>query len=398
MKKLEEIEYFCKLLFESVGVPIYFINEEVEVVLQFASNIKKHPLYEDPIRRLEIFSTKEESCIITSSPLAENYFHLKMDTGAILLGPTLEKSISFEMINGIMNDFQIQFHKKQELFDYLHSVPVMIKERLKYVGSLLYYFIYEQKLETDDVMPSHSIENLDVLISKTKQEMSFHYSYFYEKRLLQFIKEGNIEGLLQATTIPPHNGRFGTLSKKSVIRSEKNLFIAAITLATRAVLDGGVPSEEAYTVSDMYIQRLEELNDINAILQLRNDAILDFTKRVSKYKNHIYSKPILVCQRYIQKHLYEDITLGKLSSLVKMNASYLSQLFKKEVGTSLNEYILRSKVEEAEKLLALTDYSITEIYSLLNFYDQSHFSKVFKKYSGMTPKQYREKHSIAEID
>src|SRR5690606_5654077 len=128
----------------------------------------------------------------------------------------------------------------------------------------------------------------------------------------------------------------------------------------------------------------------NEIHLLSSEAFLTFTERVSKYKDRLYSTPVLSCQKYVQKHLYEDITLSELAKVVKMNPSYVSQLFKKEVGITVNEYILRSKVEEAQKLLTLTDTSIAEIYSLLNFYDQSYFTKVFKKYSGMTPRKYRE--------
>ncbi|MBW8348816.1 helix-turn-helix domain-containing protein [Bacillus sp. IITD106] len=398
MKKLEEIEYFCKLLFESVGVPIYYFNGNQKEVFKFTAKIKPYPLEEKPIHILEVLLNEKPFSTFTSSPFAENYFYLKCGEDLILLGPTLEKTISFDMINGIMNDFHIPFHKRQELLDYLQSVPVMIKERLAHLGSLIYYFLFDRKLEAGNTETLQTIEKPDVLISKTKQELSFHYSYLHEKRFLQFIKDGNLEGLEQSMSFQPENGRFGTLSKKSMIRSEKNLIIAAITLATRAALEGGVPSEEAYTISDLYIQKLEEINDMNGIIQLRNNAIIDFTERVAKYKTHSYSKPILLCQRYIQKHLYEDISVGMLSELVKMNASYLSQLFKKEAGITLKEYIIRSKVEEAQKLLALTDYTITEIYSLLNFYDQSYFSKVFKKYSGLTPKQYREEHLISEID
>ncbi|MBS4219657.1 helix-turn-helix domain-containing protein [Bacillus sp. FJAT-49711] len=398
MKKLEEIEYFCKLLFESVGVPIYYYNMYQEEVFKFTANIKPYPLEEKPLHILEILLNERPFSTIASSPFAENYFYLKCGDDAILLGPTIEKTITHEMVNGIMNDFNIPFYKKQELLHYLQSVPIMIKERLQQVGSLIHYFLFSQKLETGNTEAFKSIEKPDVLISKAKQEMSFHYSYLYEKKLLQFIKDGNLKGLEQSIAFQPQNGRFGTLSKKSMIRSEKNLIIAAITLATRAALEGGVPSEEAYTISDLYIQKLEEINDMNDIIQLRNNAILDFTERVAKYKIHSYSKPILLCQRYIQKHLYEDISIGKLAELVKLNASYVSQLFKKEAGITLKDYIIRSRVEEAQKLLALTDYTITEIYSLLNFYDQSYFSKVFKKYSGLTPKQYREEHLISELD
>jgi len=66
-------------------------------------------------------------------------------------------------------------------------------------------------------------------------------------------------------------------------------------------------------------------------------------------------------------------------------------LFKKEVGMSITEYILNQKVEEAKRLLTQTDYQISDIYTWLNFHDQSHFTKVFKKYTGTTPKKFKSK-------
>lgn len=56
---------------------------------------------------------------------------------------------------------------------------------------------------------------------------------------------------------------------------------------------------------------------------------------------------------------------------------------------TISEYVQRERIEEAKKLLTLTDYPITDIAAWLNFSDQSYFNKVFKKWIGMTPKDYR---------
>ncbi|WP_256146664.1 helix-turn-helix domain-containing protein [Bacillus thuringiensis] len=73
---------------------------------------------------------------------------------------------------------------------------------------------------------------------------------------------------------------------------------------------------------------------------------------------------------------------------------YLSTLFKNEVGMTLSEYIHREKVAEAKKLLTLTNYSLLEISTFLNFNNQSYFTKIFKKYTEVTPKQYRNQYTI----
>lgn len=105
-----------------------------------------------------------------------------------------------------------------------------------------------------------------------------------------------------------------------------------------------------------------------------------------------YSREITICKNFIFNNIYEKITIPQLAKLVDLRPGYLSQLFKKEVGIPLSKYIQREKIEEAKKLLILTDYSLADICSRLNFNDQSYFTKVFKKFTGVTPKQYRDNH------
>lgn len=183
------------------------------------------------------------------------------------------------------------------------------------------------------------------------------------------------------------------LSKTSHLRSQKNSAIAAITLATRSAIDGGLFPEIAYTLSDLLIQKLEEIKKSEAISPFLENALLEFSERVKNGKMQKHLKPINICQNYIFTHLYEDITLSHLAEIVALNPSYLSSLFKKEVGISLGEYIQRAKIDESKSLMTYTKHSISEISTLLNFHDQSHFTKVFKKHTGISPKQFKNGYS-----
>ena len=66
-----------------------------------------------------------------------------------------------------------------------------------------------------------------------------------------------------------------------------------------------------------------------------------------------------------------------------------SSIFKQCSGSSFKEYLNMVRVEESKRLLSNTEYSIIDIAVACGFDDQSYFSKVFKKYTGMSPKQYR---------
>ena len=85
----------------------------------------------------------------------------------------------------------------------------------------------------------------------------------------------------------------------------------------------------------------------------------------------------------------EPVTLEETAGHVGLNPAYFSTLFKQSCGSSFKEYLNMIRIEESKRLLANTDYPILDIAVSVGFEDQSYFSKVFKKYTGLTPKQYR---------
>ncbi|MBD2871088.1 helix-turn-helix domain-containing protein, partial [Paenibacillus arenilitoris] len=178
--------------------------------------------------------------------------------------------------------------------------------------------------------------------------------------------------------------------RRSRLRNEKNMAICLVTLATRAAIDGGLNPETAYTASDLWIQHIEELKDADEVIKAGQQIMFDFADRVARQRLSRHSKPVVVCQNYIFNRIYEPIALGGLAQAAGVHPAYLSKLFKQEVGMTVTEYILRQKVEEAKKLLAFSDATPLRAANLLNFHDQSHFTKVFKKYAGETPKQYKD--------
>lgn len=96
-------------------------------------------------------------------------------------------------------------------------------------------------------------------------------------------------------------------------------------------IEGGVFPEIAYTISDLFIQKLEEIHKNEAIPPFLENALLEFAERVKNSTMQQHSKHIHVCQNYIFTHLYGDITLNILAEIVTLNPSYLSSLFKKKL-------------------------------------------------------------------
>lgn len=92
---------------------------------------------------------------------------------------------------------------------------------------------------------------------------------------------------------------------------------------------------------------------------------------------------------YVRHHISEKITADETANALYMSRPYLSARFIRETGISVTEYVLREKTEEAKKLLEYTDKPILAVGEYLGFSSQSHFTRVFKKMTGLTPGEYR---------
>ena len=92
---------------------------------------------------------------------------------------------------------------------------------------------------------------------------------------------------------------------------------------------------------------------------------------------------------YIGKHYMEDISLSSLADTFYLSKEHLSRLFKRETGTNLFSYIMELKLDDAKKLLISTELTLDEIAFKLGFSNGNYFSKVFKKNTGQSPREYK---------
>ena len=92
---------------------------------------------------------------------------------------------------------------------------------------------------------------------------------------------------------------------------------------------------------------------------------------------------------YVERHLGENVTVRDVAAAVGLHPSYCNTRFHAQTGVNLKQYIHRRKTREAQRLLRETTRPISEIGTTLGYFDQSHFTRVFKKYARMTPAQYR---------
>ena len=144
-----------------------------------------------------------------------------------------------------------------------------------------------------------------------------------------------------------------------------------------------------------------ELEDINAVHQQINDfysieQIIDYIVSLLHRFHDCYSagtrlnhKVVTQAKDYIARHYNETVTLKDLAKLTNMNASYLSNLFKKEMGMNYSDYIADLRISIAKRLLKDGCYSVQQISEKVGYKDEKYFRKLFKKVSGISIGEFK---------
>lgn len=272
-----------------------------------------------------------------------------------------------------------QFFTKEQLLECVTHLYFLLYQQL-FSGNLVGDYVFDNKSQPS--LQPLSIANREV------ERQAFHHHIEHETKIMDAISKGSEDKLLQSIRSFPKQ-HAGVLSQDSLLRSVKNNIISLVAVATRAAIKGGIHYEVAYSLSDMYIQQLESIHNEKELIQYYENILVDLCRKVRMRYTTNYSRVIYNCLLYIQTHLYENISLDILARLVNQHPKYISFQFQKETGMSYSMYIQKLKIEAACELLLSSTMTISLIAERLNFYDQSHFSKTFKKWTGLTPKEFK---------
>ena len=215
-----------------------------------------------------------------------------------------------------------------------------------------------------------------------------HTGYEEENQRFQYLMKGDMRAVEESDRIMSPSLQ-GTLSRDP-LRSYRYLFIVNTGLASRYLIETGIPQETVYATSDVYIQRADVARSIEQIRKLNIELWTLFVEMVKNFKKErAYSKPVMFCMDYVDRHFNEKTTLATLAGELDLNPCYLEVLFKKETGVPFGKYLLDIRMKTAGVLLAKTEYTYSQIAYSLGYCSQSHFTKTFRQYTGYTPGQYR---------
>ena len=173
------------------------------------------------------------------------------------------------------------------------------------------------------------------------------------------------------------------------LRDMKNYFIIFNTLLRKAAEYGHVHPLYIDQLSSEFAKQIEAASSAEALSNMGPKMIRHYCKIVQDFSqkghSHLISKLLIL----VEADLTANLSLSALAKRLNVNSSYLSALFKKEVGSTLTEYVGKRRINHAMFLLEATSLQVQTIAQQCGIPDVNYFTRTFKKYAGVTPKEYR---------
>ncbi|MCD7715785.1 MAG: helix-turn-helix transcriptional regulator [Lachnospiraceae bacterium] len=212
--------------------------------------------------------------------------------------------------------------------------------------------------------------------------------YQTEDELLSAVQKGNEKKALEIFTRQSSHIMPDRLNSR--LRDQMDYCITLNTLLRKSAELAGVHPIHIDSLSNQNVKAIESLTSTEQCAAFRKECIQNYCRLVRRYTLGNYSALTQKVLTYISTDIDADLSLKSFSELLSVNASYLSTLFKKEVGVPLTEYVNRSRIRHAQGLLLSTDLPTKTIAQQCGIPDIYYFSRLFKRITGTTPKAYRE--------
>ncbi|OXM83404.1 response regulator [Paenibacillus rigui] len=266
------------------------------------------------------------------------------------------------------------------------SVTIGVGERISKLAALpLSYTRAREAADQKWYLGKNRIITMDSL--ETDEESPYRFDSSQHERFLSALKAGEQGPLFQELEV-----WFARVARnrKDGIHYGKIFSLELILLANRLMLEFNIHDAELERKgTDLWsrINKQETIRDVRTLLEAH---LLEVCNRVQD-KRSGKSRHVIERIRAVMEQRYaENLTVSDVAESVYLSSTYVSLLFKQETGETVYEYLTKVRIERAKEMLRDPRVKFYEVSEAVGYADPSHFSKIFKKYTGWTPSGYRD--------
>ena len=312
--------------------------------------------------------------------------------GAALAGPFLMDEADEDMIRHLSAATVCPEETRARLALAARSVPALSPKQVVHVSRVFYYLInslISGSRELQDANRARLLHqsrvNESIQKYKTQENAARAYPLELENRLLSCVRAGRLKEAESA-----YHELYARLAVYERYRLEplRLRLMELCALLSRAAVERGGSPDLLLDLNRKVMEALAAADSLHALSYILLDNLQLYTEALP-FASERNSRAVRLATEYVQAHFAEPISLGGAAEQLGLSPNYLSMLFKRVTGQSFRDYLNTLRVEEAKRLLESTDYPIVDIAVACGFGDQSYFTRVFRKYTGLSPKQYR---------
>lgn len=386
-------EQLCDHIIHLIHMPIHVYDENGTQTAVYIDNGEQQDVIEcdGELRRMLLKKRNPEYPVLYLEARQIIYGIVAGKDRTYVIGPCCLSRAGTEAARYLIRTHQMDTEKPYKVFqvslDVFCEMVIMLYETI--TGRTILKEELLAKNFCDEKLLTSMQEKLHKVFYDLRESDAVHNPYSQELREQDAVKRGDPDALARSFE-ESFVGKYGTLSHDPV-RHAKNINIVVITLACRSAIAGGLLPEVAFSMSDAFIQRTEEMTDIAEMWVFGRQAEMEYCRAVQELSFKAEQNPLVTrCKGIVVRQLHARLSVKEIAGQLEITPGYLSHLFLQEEGIRLTDYIIREKIEDSKKQLIYTEMSLDAVAGSYGFVSQSHYGQAFKKWTGMTPKQYRE--------
>ena len=303
-------------------------------------------------------------------------------------GPVMHMDVTDAAIWETLADVTVPQDMKRALARGIRKIPVIPSSRMFEYAIFLYYGVTGQVIRVGDIVERNH-KGVSAAVGEEGGVVA-HVPAIVQNELYDMVRTGNLnyhDTLARAALSSP-----GIRMRSSApLRQAQYSVVGFTTCCTWAAVQGGLPSDTAYGMCDAYVTAVDGCRTLPELAAVSHTMYEDFVRRVNRCQSDGVSRGIRAVREYIDAHVEEKLTAGRLAQVAGYKEYYLTRKFHSEMGVTLGEYVNRAKVERAKLLLSTERMGVEEVSRRLSFSSRSYFSEVFRKIEGVSPGEYRER-------
>lgn len=313
----------------------------------------------------------------------------------VTVGPFLMVEYEDYWAMDIETKTNLSKEQQQIIRDELKHIPYVDASKVNYLSNLLFMAVgFMNNISANtDMLAKQTLTEMQGQISEYIRDIKHGdivpaYPIELEHKLLYAIKDLNKENAIAYLNDLLGHIFFSSNGDFNFIKSSVH---ELLILISRATIDSGADSEKILTMVRQFAKEITFVSDMDSLCIWFSKVVRGLMDEILSFKGLRHFDIIHKVVDYMRAHYAEKFTLEDVAKIVYISPSYLSRIFKKETGVSFNHYLNNIRIEKSKHLLLSNEIRLVDIAPLVGFEDQSYYSKVFKRTTGILPSMYRDK-------